>query len=196
VSPVNGIVSLLDAAHTEKVERIWQDLESQFGIRYAAQTSPFPHFSYHVAGGYDLHQLLPILEEVAARTPPSRIRTVGLDVFPSPKLVLYVAISIGPALRAFHRELTRAIAPAAAQISPHYLPGHWVPHITLAHDDIADAQLPAVLAHLAAHGPFTWEIPIDNMALIMDTPDGQTLHVRLPLLGKPHARRSPTRKLF
>jgi len=53
---VHAVVSLLDQSHYEKVEALWSELASRFGLRGIYRT-PYPHFSYHVAAGYDVDRL-------------------------------------------------------------------------------------------------------------------------------------------
>lgn len=53
---MHGVVSLLDEQHYARVEQLWRELESTFGVRDLYNT-PFPHFSYHVAQHYDVEKL-------------------------------------------------------------------------------------------------------------------------------------------
>ncbi|PZN09218.1 MAG: hypothetical protein DIU69_08940 [Bacillota bacterium] len=47
---MHAVVSLLDQSHYEKVEALWSELASRFGLRGIYRT-PYPHFSCHVAAG-------------------------------------------------------------------------------------------------------------------------------------------------
>lgn len=53
----------------------------------------------------------------------------------------------------------------------------WVPHITLAHDDLTPALAGPVVASLAGRD-FSWELPVNNLALIYDDGSRQTLRAR------------------
>jgi len=55
---MHGVVSLLDDEHYALVEHLWDEVETELGVRGLYKT-PFPHFSYHVAEQYDLDLLEP-----------------------------------------------------------------------------------------------------------------------------------------
>jgi hypothetical protein len=56
-----------------------------------------------------------------------------------------------------------------------------MPHITLAHGDLDATNLPAIVEMLTERN-FTWEIAIDNLALIYRVGGVRGLHSRYPLL--------------
>ena len=49
---MHGIISLLDNDHYQLVEEVWAELEREFSV-HGVYVTPYPHFSYHVAQGYD-----------------------------------------------------------------------------------------------------------------------------------------------
>ncbi|MFC2023475.1 hypothetical protein ACFLT5_01920 [Chloroflexota bacterium] len=77
---MEGIASLLDEEHSRLTENLWSELESKFGLR-GIYTTPFPHFSYHVAQDYDKEKLGPILQRVAQHTQEFRIQATGYGIF-------------------------------------------------------------------------------------------------------------------
>ncbi len=66
---MHGIVSLLDDEHYALVEDIWAQLEKEFGV-HGLYTTPFPHFSYQVAGGYDVEAVGDYLQELTQNMRP------------------------------------------------------------------------------------------------------------------------------
>ncbi len=162
---MEGIVSLLDEEHRDLVYRLWADLEQEFGLRgiYAAR---FPHFSYHLAGSYDMAALQPVMEQFALAHSPFMARTTGLGIFTGPQPVLFVPIVRTPELTLLHQDLWLAVAGTANEIAAFYHPHKWVPHITLAHGDLRHETLPHVTRYLSERD-FTWEIRIDNLAVII-----------------------------
>jgi 2'-5' RNA ligase len=172
---MHGVVSLLDDEHYALVEHLWDELEAGLGVRGLYQT-PIPHFSYHVAEGYDVHLLEPILRRLASRCAMFRARTAGLGVFPGDHPVLYVAVVRSPALSALHQKLWRELAGASTGAVEYYHPERWMPHITLAHGDMFKDHLPDIVQMLSARA-FDWEIEVNNLALICDA--GATQEVRL-----------------
>ena len=77
---MHGIVSLLDDEHYARVEGIWGQLERELGVS-GIYSTPFPHFSYQVAEGYDTEAVEAVLQAVASRIAPFKIRTAGLGIF-------------------------------------------------------------------------------------------------------------------
>jgi 2'-5' RNA ligase len=176
---MDGVVSLLDPEHTERVARLWAELERAFGLRGVYRT-PFPHFSYHVAPRYALERLEPALRDLAAAIPAFAVASTGLGVFPAPEPVVYIAVEPDPALAAIHRRVWEAVEPAATGSAAYYRPGAWVPHITLAAHDLRAEQALAVTRLLAGRD-LRWRIPVDTLALIADDGARQELRLRLPL---------------
>lgn len=181
---MHGIVSLLDDDHYLLVEDIWSGLEDALGVR-GVYVTPFPHFSYHVAEHYDVALLQPILREFASRTPPFEIFTMGLGVFTEAlNPVLYVTVARSPVLSKLNAELWPLVADASVGIVEYYHPEHWVPHITLGYGDITRESL-AEAVRVLSRWDFTWQIRIDNIALLYDEGDAKEdlLQYRFALTG-------------
>lgn len=110
---VHAVVSLRDPHHYEQVERLWSEPASRFGLQGVCRT-PYLHFSYRVAAGFDAERLAGAPAEVARCTAPFRVGTAGLGLFTGPHPVLYIPVV--PQLTAFHARLWERIAPAATGI--------------------------------------------------------------------------------
>ena len=176
---MHGVVSLLDKEHYALVEHLWDELETGLAVTGLYQT-PFPHFSYHVAEGYDLDLLGSILTRVASRCATFRVRTAGLGVFSGNHPVLYVPVVRSPALTALHQRLWHELAAASAGMVEYYHPERWMPHITLADGDMLKDHLPDIVRMLSARA-FDWEIEVNNLSLIYDTGTAQELWFRFDL---------------
>src|SRR5262249_47827123 len=122
------------------------------------------------------------LRQFAGGVRPFRIRTAGLGVFTGPEPVLYVPVVRDEPLSRLHRALWTAIAGAGRDLLPHYAPERWVPHITLARGNLEPAVLGALIARLAGRA-FTWEIAIDNLAVLREAERRQALRLRVDLGG-------------
>jgi hypothetical protein len=176
---MHAVVSLLDGRHYRVVEGLWAELDRAFGLRGVAVT-PFPHFSYQVAAGYDPDTLRPILQRRARDQPPFRVRTGGLGLFTGASPVLYVPVVRDEALTRFHGALWSSLAGAGAGVLPYYRPEHWLPHITLAHGDLTGDDLPAIVRALGGRD-FGWAIAGETLELIYDTRAGQEVRLRFAL---------------
>ena len=63
---VHAVVALLDEEHREKVMRLWEKVEVEFGVQPVSW--PVPHFSLHVACDYRFMELQDLIERFARAT--------------------------------------------------------------------------------------------------------------------------------
>jgi 2'-5' RNA ligase len=178
---MHGIVSLLDDAHYERVEQLWADLAIRFGLRGIYGT-PYPHFSYHVAVGYDLTRLEPVLQAVAEATTVFTLNTSGIGMFNGDNPVLYMPVVRTAVLSELHERVWTAVAPHSSGAQDYYSADNWMPHITLAHHDLTPDNLAPIVAWLNQQN-LTWQVTINNLSLIFDDSEKQTLHWRFELTG-------------
>lgn len=163
---MHGIVSLLDDQHTELVEKLRAEMAQRFGVGDPSVTF-VPHFSYHVAEGYDLDRLAGILEKVARETAVFTIQVTGIAIFPGPKSIIYIPVARNMALTKLHERVWTAVNPHSQGSVAYYAPDGWFPHITLAHSDITPDNLGPILTWL--HGQtIAWTIPVDNFTLVVE----------------------------
>jgi len=164
---LQAVVSLLDEKHTLRVQHLWDELEERFEVEGVFRT-PVPHFSYQVAEDYDVDHLKRALAEAVRDQPPFSISTSGLGIFTGSRPTIYVPVIRTAALSAFHERIYPALAQSATNLRPYYTPLYWAPHITLAMAEIAPQTIAQILQHFSRRD-FTWEIVVDNVALICDT---------------------------
>ena len=173
---MHGIVSLLDNKHYHLVEELWAELEREFAVR-GVYITPYPHFSYQIAQGYNVELLEPILQTFASGQATFQVKTSGLGIFNGPHPVLYVPVVRSPELTQFHQALWPEISTASSGISDYYHSANWMPHITIGFGDINKENLSHIVWSLAERD-FSWEITVDNVALIYDTGAKQELRSR------------------
>jgi 2'-5' RNA ligase len=169
---MNGIASLLDTPATERVKRLWQELEVRCGLT-GVKITPFPHFSWQVAEGYDIPALETVLQEIVRETKPFRVRTTGLGLFTGDSPIIYIPLVKDRELLEFHARLWDATRSSVISAHPYYSPEAWVPHITLAYGDVNADNLGCAMHFLAAQS-FDWEIQVDNLVFIAQS-EGATV---------------------
>jgi len=180
---MHGIVSLLDNEHYQLVEDLWAELQREFSVQ-GVYITPYPHFSYHVAQYYDVHELEPILERITSNITTFQVRTGGLGIFTGARPVLYIPVVRSQELTELHQELWEVIPTADSGVQEYYHPDQWMPHITIGFGDINKDNLPQIIPWLAERA-FNWEITIDNLALIYDTGTKQELKARSDITNQP-----------
>ena len=102
----------------------FEDVPSMRALNYP------PHITFAVYDRIDGDSLGNSLRNVFAGQSALRLAFERLRYFDSPSLVLWAAPVETPALRRLHQAIRRQID--AALCRPHYRPGAWVPHCTLA----------------------------------------------------------------
>jgi 2'-5' RNA ligase len=167
---MHALVSLLPAPFNAKVEGIWQELEQELGLA-GIKATPFPHFSWQIAEAYERESAGKILEGIAAATRPLTIWTSGLGLFTGTNPVIYVPIVKTVELVRFHAQAWEALAPVCHGRSPHYDPGQWLPHISIAYGDVTGENIGPAMQKLAFRN-YDWEMVVDNISLI-DDPCGE-----------------------
>ncbi len=176
---MQGIVTLLDPDHYAQTEALWAEMADALGLR-GIYVTPYPHFSYHVAAGYDRARLEAALRQAAARTRPFSVTTTGLGTFTGPAPVLYIPVVRTAELSAFHADLWAALEDLASGSLAYYSPARWVPHITISFGDLTLATL-AEAVHRLGERSFNWEILVDNLAYIDETGGEQRLQQRVTM---------------
>jgi 2'-5' RNA ligase len=161
---MNGIASLLDRPATTRVALIWQDLEARCGL-VGVKTTPFPHVSWQVTEDYKVPLLEKALDVLSGQIQPLTIHTTGLGLFTGENPILYISILKDEPIMRLHSLLWEKLNGIGLHPSPYYSPAQWVPHITLAFNDLNRQNLDCAMQYLAFQS-FDWEILIDNLVFV------------------------------
>lgn len=172
---MHGLVSLLNSKYHQQVESLWQLLEDECGLT-GVKVTPFPHFSWLIASDFDWPALENTLREIASRTSPFKARTAGLGMFSGFKPVIFIPLVRTTELSEFHRQIWESIQPHGIDISQLYNPASWIPHITLAYEDVTPENIPCVMQNLAFQ-TYNWELQVDNISFIRQ-PAGQSSQIQ------------------
>lgn len=168
---MHGLVTLLPSPHYELVEAVWKELEEDCGLR-GIKVTPYPHFSWQIAQDYDFPSLEQVMHSIATSVSPLQLRTTGIGIFTGPRPVIFIPLVKTAELIELHTTIWERTQEVAHGLSPYYSPEVWMPHISLAYDDVDKSNIAGVMAKLAFRS-FTWEMLIDNIALIYE-PSGET----------------------
>ena len=180
---LQGVVSILDQEHCDKVESLWDELEREFGLKSAA--AAYPHFSYQVVERYDVQRVKDTLTRLTHSAAPFNVHTSGLGIFTGDSPTLYITVARSVYLTKFHSHLWKRLSKTGRAIhTHHYGPDNFVPHITLAAGDLTLEHLPEAVKLLGSRS-FNWNIHIDNVALVLDAQGDRDQWIRYPLQGTP-----------
>jgi 2'-5' RNA ligase len=163
---MHGLVSFLPEPYYQQVKDIWQKLEEECGLQ-GIKVTPYPHFSWQIAQDYDLDLLQTIMSKVAQQASTIPVQTAGIGLFTGPRPVIYIRVVKSTELMNFHAHLWELTQPAGKGISPFYSPESWMPHISLAYEDV-DASNIAPIIEMLAFQNYTWKMIVDNISLIYE----------------------------
>lgn len=127
-----------------------------------------------MARNYDLDKILPVLSQIAQRQKSFTIRTSGLGIFTSKKPVVYVPVVRSIELSKLHLQIWKEISMFVTDEVDYYDEQKWLPHITIAHGDVTDKNLSKLISFLN-DVDLTWDIHVDNLALIYEKGGKQIL---------------------
>jgi 2'-5' RNA ligase len=172
---MHGIVSLLPQPYYKEVESIWNKLEKEIGLT-GVRVTPYPHFSWQIAESYDMDKLINVFEDIAVCTKPFEVKTTGIGLFTGKSPVVFIPVVKDVQLLKFHYSIWERLKQVGEDISDYYSPQSWVPHISLAYEDVTKENIGKVLNKLSFMD-FSWSFEVDNISFIYE-PNGQIGEVK------------------
>ena len=178
---MHALVSLLPEPYYRQVELLWDELETNFGLRSIRVT---PHFSWQVSETYAEHSIIPTIEKLALETKPFEVHVKAIEAFFSPNPVVFLKILRDTHLTLLHTKIWLKLLPISNSPNFLYSPILWRPHISLAYQDLTKEVLKEVIAFLKAKN-IDWKFTVDNLALVCQAGDEVgKLRSTFTLLGK------------
>ena len=160
---VYGIVTILDERENAQVYQALKDLVDACGLPQD-MLSPVPHFTWHVAAGYQQPEVDQLLQAVTIKAKTFRVAAFGLGLFTGATPVLHVPIMKKIRMIRFHSNLYKKISPLAQAPSKYYTPDNWIPHITIAQGIELPHYLACALERLA-YQEIRIDIKVNHLAL-------------------------------
>ena len=160
---IHGLISQLPLPYYQAVRKIWSELDHHFGIKPVWQ-NPTPHFSWQIAENHNLDAIVPLLEAFCKEYQPFPIETQGLAHFDGEEKILFIKIVPDEKVVDLHEKLWDILLPHSQMASALYSPQNWVPHITLASEDLTETMMRETKDFLAMES-FLWRMRVDNILL-------------------------------
>jgi 2'-5' RNA ligase len=157
-----AVCLLFDRRTDRLVRELWGRLEA-VGVRTLESHTHrrhHPHLSYAVLRSWDID----LVQEALASLPdrgPFELGCHGTLAFPRGRAALAASIAADIAVR--QERIATALAATGADLHHNYLPGHWVPHVSVA-TRAQGASLATVVKAVADSLPLT--LTVDRAALI------------------------------
>ena len=175
-----GVIALLPNPFSSRIESLWETMERDFGIP-RGYPGAIPHLTFHL-GSHDIEAgAEALVERLAAATTPFTVRTSGLGVFGGDVPVLHLMVARSPAVASLAERLTAELDAAGfPSTDPYFAADMWIPHITIAHRNLAGIEPGPVLAWLVKQ-PLAWEIPVRSLSIARETETGAEILATFPL---------------
>jgi 2'-5' RNA ligase len=135
-----SIITELEEQAAIQVMHIWRRLHDACSLK-GIFNYPNPHFTWFGMKEMDMECCSTVLDSLAKGTIPFSVHTSGLGIFPGEEPVLYLPLVKSAYLMDLHRQIWRKIQPYCTGIKDISLPEFWIPHITLAIQDLNQENL-------------------------------------------------------
>ena len=175
-----GAMSLIEGQAREETLLIWEWLEAKYGAK-KARLFPHPHITYYygLLGNADTQQIEQGLERIASLFPPMEVTIEGVQVFSSE--VIYLAVRRTPELARLQMLIGDLVEKCGVEPARNYRPGNWVPHVTLAAEDLKPPAFYAALGELTGRR-LSLRSTITSLKFYLDNgPDGPGAQQDWPL---------------
>ena len=165
--------ALFDVPGERVIRDLWARLEERGVPTLATHTHGrhHPHLSYVVLREWQLEHVRTALDALPGGD-PFPVNVQGTVVFPRGRAALAVAVPADIARRQQH--VTTAVEATGAELHRHYLPGSWIPHVSIA-TGAAGSLLPVAVTAISDILPVTLTV---TSAALVDSSTGQTWRLR------------------
>ncbi len=107
------------------------------GLATVRQLGDVHHISLAIYDDPPLEQFVPALAAFAGTLTPFEVRLANIGLFADATNVVFLGVVVTEALLALHRRAHAALGAFRGECWEYYLPGAWVPHVSLALDATA-----------------------------------------------------------
>ena len=159
-----AIISELNKNASGKVNRIWQRLSNECELDAIFQL-PTPHITWMISQDLNSEQAFQSLSIFVSQESPISTHTTGLGIFTGDAPVLYLPVVKNQKLLCVHQKLWHLLDPFVITREEVYSPEAWVPHVTLAINDLTEANLVCAINRLMQE-QIRIEILIDSFSIV------------------------------
>lgn len=128
-----GVVLLFDDDSTKLIRNIWYNISSVGLSSFLIENDDLPHISLGICNNIDCDQAQDHLLQYIAFIEPFNITLNHIGIFPGTGVVFY-GINMTSHIINLHMQFTDLFNEIAEGPYEKYLPGQWIPHVTLAYD--------------------------------------------------------------
>jgi 2'-5' RNA ligase len=134
----------VDSETNARLDVIAEELDRISGLETVRRIGDVHHVSLGVYDDVAVERFVADVAAFAKTLEPIAIRLASIGIFSGAKNVLHLGLVVTEDLLLLHRRFHDVLSAHAGSCRDHYLPGAWVPHVTLAVDIEAAALEEAV----------------------------------------------------
>ncbi|WP_158290457.1 2'-5' RNA ligase family protein [Halobacillus salinus] len=164
-----GLATLLTGKGKQKVLEFWDVFEEEYNS-VGVQSFDYPNLGFQGGSCKDINSLIEDLIELCKKVRSFEFETHGIGYFEDTANVVYLSVDKNPNLKELHNDLNSLMKRHCDNIFKLYEPDNWVPHITLAMQDLSDDDLNRFKSEYKNAQNFNQEI--NNIALVEFKTDG------------------------
>lgn len=140
------------------VTSIWKRLAEKNVTSQMIKDTFRPHITLGISEDLDIKQARAHLKTFAGEHERFKLTMSTLSAFPGERSSVFLGVTATAELLAFHDEFYRGFHQFANGFRQYYVPGHWVPHCTLADGLPCDMVPQAIDVCQVTHLPLTFYV--------------------------------------
>lgn len=164
-----GIPSILENKRYEDVTNLWELFEKGYGS-VGVQTFSDPQIAFQGGKTDNLGQLTRDFQEIVSKTKPFGIEVSGVGH--SNRVAIYLKVKKTSGLIRINERINKSVKDRCEDLLPYYVPEHWIPHITLAMDDLTEENFEKAWAELK-NSKIEFKQELHNSCVVKWYPDGR-----------------------
>jgi 2'-5' RNA ligase len=159
-----GIASLLTGVERDEVLRFWDVFEKDYNS-IGVRSFDHPNLGFQGGGSSNIDILKAELVNLCNNITPFEVIVDGFGYFEAPSKVVYLQVRKTNQLIEIHKEINRFLSKNCISTFQLYTPEYWVPHITLAMDDLSETSFDT-FKNKQKNYSLTFNQKISNLALV------------------------------
>ncbi len=164
-----GILSIIEDQHYKEVKRLWKLFEKQYNS-IGVQTFNHPNITFQGGEVTDIKLLTSEFRDLATEIKPFKIEVDGFGSFD--KRVIYLRVKKSRDIARINEVIDQRLKSYHVTVFEEYSPERWIPHITVAMDDLVENEFDKAWSSLSGV-KFGFEQKLHNLCLVKRYPSGK-----------------------
>ena len=159
-----GIATLITGSERDEVLRYWDIFEKEYNS-IGVRSCDHPNLGFQGGDCSNLDFLKDELSNLCNIISPFEMIVDGFGYFEAPSKVVYLQVMKTNELIEIHKEINIILSKSCISTFQYYTPEYWVPHITLAMDDLSETSFDTFKKRHKDTSP-SFNQTISNLALV------------------------------